>query len=334
MADLTSASTGAGGLGTSAARWALTAAWALGLLSDVLSGAVTPPFGSELLALPFGLVSAIVLTTRGDDALPVGRAFTVAAAAVLSAIGALASGAPLGHTWSFNFAAYVAALLIPRGNVRFGIASGSLIGLLGMAWAVWFEASPTQYLDLLALPLLALAVGGTWRWLLGRIVVREVTYNREVERAAMAAEIADASAAATQAELAEIGVEVGGLLTAISEGHPLDDDLVAEIVLAEADLRDRIRSPDLRDLALRAAIDRARRRGVQVLLLGSSSQAGAVTDALSTALMKAIDAIESGTVTLRAIPPGRQGAISLLRADDETSERLVFAADGRLLARH
>ena len=40
MADLTSAGTGAGGLGTSGARWAVTAVWGLGMLSDVLSGSV------------------------------------------------------------------------------------------------------------------------------------------------------------------------------------------------------------------------------------------------------------------------------------------------------
>ena len=229
MADLTSASTGAGGLGTPAARWALTVTWALGLLSDVLSGAVAAPFGTELLALPFGLVAAVVLTTRGDNALPAARAVVVAAAAAVSAIGALTSGAPLGTTWSFNFAAYVAALLLPRGNIRSGIGGGALIGILGTIWAIRFGASLTQFLDLLALPLLALVVGGTWRWLLGRIVRRELAYRREVERAAVAAEIADASAAATQAELAEIGAEVGGLLTAISAGRSLDDGLVAEI---------------------------------------------------------------------------------------------------------
>lgn len=333
MADLTSASTGAGGLGTPAARWALTVTWALGLVSDVLSGAVAPPFGTELLALPFGLVAAVVLTTRGDDALPAVRAAAVATATVVSAIGALTSGAPLGATWSFNFAAYTAALLLPRGNLRSGIAGGALIGLLGTVWAVRFGASPTQFLDLLALPLLALAVGGTWRGLLGRIVRRELAYHREVERAAVAAEIADASAAATQTELADIGGEVGGLLSAISAGSELDDELVTEIVLAEADLRDRLRSPDLRAPLLRAAIDRARRRGVQVLLLGNPAQEAAVTGALPENLAAAVDAVDSGTVTLRTIPPGRTGAVSVLHADDETQERLLFEADGRLLSR-
>ena len=96
---------------------------------------MAPPFGSELLALPFGLVGAVLLTTRGDDALSGRRARVVAAASVISAVGALASGAPLGHTWSFAFAAYVAALLLPRGNVRSGLVAGSLIALLGAGWA-------------------------------------------------------------------------------------------------------------------------------------------------------------------------------------------------------
>lgn len=333
MADLTSASTGAGGLGTTSARWALTVAWGLGLVSDLLSGAVAPPFGSELLALPFGLVGAIALTTRGDHPLPTRRAVTVAAAAVISAVGALASGAALGPTWSFNFAAYLAALLLPRGNVPAGLVSGSLIALLGLAWGIAFDASVAQFVDLLALPVLGLVVGAIWRWLLGRIVLREVTFNREVERAAMAARIAEASDAAIRAELAEVGADVGGLLSILSEGRPLDDELVARISVAEADLRDRIRSPRLRHATLRAAIDRARRRGVQVLLLGSSSQETAMTGPLAESLVEALDAVGAGTVTLRAIPPGREGEISLLRADEESSERLLFASDGRLLSR-
>ncbi|HMR49212.1 MAG TPA: hypothetical protein PKE40_08085 [Arachnia sp.] len=334
MADLTSAGTGAGGLGTAAARWALTATWGLGALSDIFGGSVAPPFGSELPALLLGLVSAVVLTTRGDDALPVGRGILVAVTAVLSSLGALASSAPLGHNWSFNFAAYATALLIPRGNVYCGLLGGASIGFLGVAWAISSGASAVQFVDLLALPLLALVIGTAWRGLLGRIVVRELTHDRETRRATMAAEAAEASAAATQEELAEIRAEVGATLSALSEGQALDDEFLARIAVIEADLRDRIRSPHLRDDALRAAIDRARRRGVRALLLGSSSQADVLSDALVGSIVEAIDGIDSGTVTLRAIPPGRHGTISLLRADDRTSERLVFDGDGRLLSRH
>lgn len=334
MADLTSASTGAGGLGTPAARWALTATWAFGVASDVLGSALAPPFSSDLLAPPCGLLGALVLTRRGNEPLSTGRAVVVGAAAVISAFGALASDAPLGHTWSFNFAAYLAALLLPRGNVRTGLVSGALIGMLGLGWAIHSEASTSQLIDLLALPLLALVVGGTWRWLLARIVARELTYNRDTERAAMATRIADASAAATQAELTEIGNEVGGLLRAIRDGRQLDDDLLAEISITEADLRDRIRSPNLRDACLRTAIDRARRRGVNVLLLGNSPHQRPVTDALAKSIAESIDAIPSGTVTVRTIRPGRDGVISLVRADDQAKEHLVFAADGHLLTRH
>ncbi len=334
MADLTSVSTGAGGLGTPSARWALLTVWALGVVSDTLRGAVAPPFGSELLALPFGLVSATVLTTRGDDALSSRRAIVVGGAAVISAAGALASGAELGHTWSFNLAAYVVALLLPRGNVRAGLVSGAAIGVLGLAWGIASRASLAQFVDLLALPMLALVVGAVWRGLLGRIVRRELTYNREAERAAMAAQVAEASGVAIRTELAEIATDVGDLLDIIGEGRPLDDELVDAITVAEADVRDRIRSPNLRHSALRAGIDRARRRGVQVQLLGSSSQPSALTDLLAERLVETLDAVDAGTVTVRAIPPGRQGAVSLLRAGEETSERLIFAADGRLLSRH
>ncbi|WP_341730178.1 hypothetical protein [Brooklawnia sp.] len=338
MADLTSASTGAGGLGTSAARWALTATWGLGLASDILSGAVAPPFRSELLALPFGLVAAVALTRRGDNPLPTTSAIAVGTAAVISATGALASGAPLGHTWSFNFAAYLAALLLPRGNIRTGVISSTLIGLLGLSWAVWFGASPSQLIDLLGLPLLAPIVGGIWRWLLVRMVAQELNYHREIRRAAMATTIATDSAAATQAELVEIGGEVGWLLRAIRDGAELDADLAADLRATEADLRDRIRSPNLRDPILRSAINRARRRGVDVRLLGRSTPGTELTQALVHRLADTLDAIAAGTVTLRAIPLGRErlgreGTVSVLSSDEQASHRLVFDADGGLISR-
>lgn len=334
MARLTPSGTGAGGLGTPAARWALAAAWALGVLSDAVGGSVGFPYWNELLALPFGLIGALVLTTRGDQALPPGPATVVAASAVLSATGALMSGSPLDQTWSFNFASYLSALLIPRGNLRSGLLSGLLIVLLGALWALTHDASLAQAFDLLAFPFLALVIGATWRWLLNRIVVRELAHQRDVERAAMAAEIAEASIAATHTELAEIGAEVGGILQAIGDGQWLDDAFATEISVVEAGVRDRIRSPHLRDAALGAAIERARRRGVGVLVLGSSSHERAINDALAASVAEVIDGIDAGAVTMRAIPSGRQGALSVLRTDDTTSERLVFDADGRLLSRH
>ena len=334
MADLTSAGTGAGGLGTSGARWAVTAVWGLGMLSDVLSGSVAPPFGSELLALPFGLVGAVLLTTRGDDALSGGRARVVAAASVISAVGALASGAPLGHTWSFAFAAYVAALLLPRGNVWSGLVAGVLISLCGAGWAVVHGASASQHVDLLALPVLALVVGATWRAMLTRIVVRETTYHRDVERAAVAAEAAATAEAATQAELAQIGTEAEATLRRLHEGHVLDDAFLAEITVVEASVRDQIRSPNLRDVALRAAIERERRRGVRVTVLDSSTPEAPLVGGLAERLAAAMDDVDSGTVTLRVMPRGRRGAVSVLRADEQGHERLVLGADGGLISRH
>jgi len=334
MARLTPASTGGGGLGTPATRWALTAAWALGVLSDAVGGSVGVPYWNELLARPFGLIGALVLTTRGDQALRPGRAAIVAASAVLSATGALMSGAPLTQTWSFYFGSYLTALLIPRGNPRSGLVGGSLIVLLGGFWAHTHGVSVALAFDLLAFPLLALVIGATWRWFLGRIVVRELTHTREVERAAMAAEIAEASIAAIHAELAEIGADVGEILHAIGDGHWLDDEFATEISVVEASVRDRIRSPHLRDASLSAAIERARRRGVGVLVLGSSSHASAIAGTLATSVAEVIDGVGTGAITVRAIPAGRRGAVSVLRADDHTSERLVFDAGGRLLSRH
>lgn len=335
MADLTSASTGAGGLGTRAARRVLIAVWALGMISDLLGQSVAPPFIGEAFALASGLLAAVVLTRPGDQPLTPRLAFLVAGSTLGSAVGALASGAALGQSWSFNFAAYVAALLMPRGNVRAGLCGGAAIALLGLGWLLRHGASVSQGIDLLALPVLASVIGLIWRWLLTRIVAQEVSYHRDTARAVMASEVAEASAAATQAELARIGADARDVLTAIRDGHELDDALRVEISVVEAKLRDQIRSPDLQDVNLRGAVERARRRGVQVRLLGGGAGRSVLGPAVWDSVVEVVDQTDSGTLTLRVIPEGRLGAVSLLRADPRGGdERFVFDETGHLISRH
>lgn len=331
MADLTSAGTGGAGLGLPAARWVLTAVWALGLVSEVLGGVVAPPFGPEVPALALGLVGALVLTTRGDDRLSSRRALLVAAATVASGTAALAADAPLGHTWSFNFAAYTAALLIPRGNVAVGVVAGGLLGAVGLGRALAAEASPGQLVDLLALPLLAVVIGSAWRWALHRIVTRELAHEREAGRAAVMAAVSEAATAAARRELAEIAAEVAPVLGGLRDGVVLDEERVRGIGVVEAEVRDRIRSPAARHPRLVAAVSRARRRGVSVVLLGGA--AGVVGDDLAGAVARLVDDVPDGALTVRLVPPGRDGALSVLVERPGRSERVLFDAAGGVIAR-
>ena len=334
MADITAAGTGAAGLGLPAARWVVATVWTLGLFSDVLGGAVAPPFDTEVLALALGLVGGMLLTAPGDDRLSWGRSLLTTVAVVTSGTAALTSGAALGQTWSFNFAAYIAALLIPRGNVLAGLLGGGLLSLVGLGRAVAADASPAQLIDLLALPVLALVIGTAWRWSLHRVVTRELQHEREADRAAIAASITESATSAARLELAEIRAEVSPVLIRLRDGAVLDDAQVQEVAIVEAEVRDRIRSPRLRHERLRTAIASARRRGVHIVLLGSADASGDVIgDDLAAAVALLTDAIDRGSITIRAVPPGRTGALSVLLDAGDRSERLLFDDAGVVIAR-
>lgn len=331
MGDLTSA--GAGGLGTAAARWALIVAWGMGVLSDAFGGVFQSLLGLPALSAALGLAGAVVLTSRGDRSLSPPASAFVACACVLSAVAALASDAPLGGIWSFNFAAYTAALLLPRGNVLPGTVASISINVLGLAWAVQAGATTAQMVDMLALPFLALFIGAAWRFMLTRVVARELSHDREAARAAMEREAADASIAAIQGELDQIRHEVGPALRAIRDATSLTPELSAGISVVEANLRDRIRSPEFGDPTLRDSIDRARQRGVDVVLLGSSAQEDRIAAPLAAALVEVLEGSESGSVTVRSLPRDRLGCVSVLLAQPGRSERLLLDADGAILAR-
>ena len=181
---------------------------------------------------------------------------------------------------------------------------------------------------------IALVIGTAWRWSLHRVVTRELQHEREADRAAIAASITESATSAARLELAEIRAEVSPVLIRLRDGAVLDDAQVQEVAIVEAEVRDRIRSPRLRHERLRTAIASARRRGVHIVLLGSADASGDVIgDDLAAAVALLTDAIDRGSITIRAVPPGRTGALSVLLDAGDRSERLLFDDAGVVIAR-
>lgn len=332
MADVTSAGTGGAGLGTPAARWALIGVWLLGVTSGLLEGRLLPPTTLDVLAYLLALGGSILLTSRGGHLLAGGHVLGVVAASLTSAALVLAAGGHTGEVWLVNFASYLLALMIARGNVRAGTLAGVLLLALVVGWPA--EAGHTVA-EAIAHPVIALLVGGIWRMVLHAIVTREREHRELGPRAELEARAADEAAARNRHELQEISVDVVPLLRAIQHGAPIDEQLARTLTVTEASIRDRIRSPWLQHPTLNRAVTGARRRGVPVLLLGESAGGeGAVDDVLAAALGGLVAPVTEGSVTVRAIPAGRGPVASVLVEDHRGTVRTVLAADGTVLERH
>lgn len=334
MADVTAAGSGGAGLGTRAARWALGGVWLLGIVAGALEGVFADPRPVLLAGYAIALVTAYVLTTPGDRTLDAPRAWTVIACSLVTAWALFASGPPVERIWLFDFVSYLVALLLARGNVVVaGAGAAALIGS-GLGWAIAVGGSSAAATALVTAPLLALAVGIVWRLALRRIVARERFHRTAAARSALRDELANDAAAADRHELAEIRDAVEPLLAALAGGEAIDDRAGRELAVVEAGIRDRIRSPWVLRPDLTAMIAERRGAGVDVLLLGERPGVReAIHDGLADALRDLVSRARRGSVTIHAMPPGRDASASVLLDDGETVVRHLLSDEGVELSR-
>lgn len=320
MADLTSAGTAAGGLGTPLARWSFVVVWAGGSVAMLVDGTLAAAPLPWTLALPMSLVGAFLLTTPGARPLPLSRAAWLPAIALLVATVAFASADEVGDLTALNFAAYLVAFQIPRGNLVTGAVGSALLIGASVAWALPRQPTPAALAGLLGIPLGCVVAAVVWRLVLHWIVRSERAHRSAAALSAERAEAAAEAVAASRAELAAITELAVPVLGRVADGATVDAELRAEAAHAEASIRDRIRVPHLQLPALVAEIDRLRRQGVSVVLLGESSDPDQLIDPrLADACRTVIAPVTRGRVTIRTFPANRTAAMSVVvQTDDET----------------
>lgn len=331
MADVTAAGTGATGLGAPAARWALGFSWLLSIVWGGVEGSLVAPGAFDLLPYLTLFVGGVLLTTPGDQPLGVPRALGVAACSLATVGFVLATLETAADTWLGNLGFYLVALQIARGNIVIG-GVGAVLGLSGgLVWGFSRGAPAEAIADLLAVPVIAVIAGLTWRPVLRRAVSLERSHRSEAARAARETAAAIEAAEANRAELAEIRQHVEPLLRRIADGEPLDS-LRRDLEVTEGGIRDRIRTPGLQHPALTAAIADRRHHGIQVVLLGDGETE--LQPGLLQTLTELVQAATEGRVTVRVMPPDRGAAASVVHEQAGRLERTVLGPDGSVLARH
>ncbi|MGW6693502.1 hypothetical protein ACWF62_06995 [Rhodococcus sp. NPDC054953] len=157
--------------------------------------------------------------------------------------------------------------------------------------------------------------------------------ERESDRAADEA-MTEAATAERDRQLRALDASARPVLEAAAAGTAFDEDARLRCIVLKEQLRDTLRAPVFADdEPLRRATAAARHRGTRVILLDDGGLTDdTLTDRVRVALVDELDATAGGTLTARALPPGRDTVATIVVEEGERVRRLEFDAAGAVRA--
>ena len=315
------------GLSSPAARWIMVLVWCTGVLHGALLGefSASGPWG--VVAYVAALVAAILLTIRQPGPLPTVFALLIVACSSCAVLVVLVQYAGPDTVWLLKFSSYVVALSIPRGNPVIGGLGGLLIVGLGVSWAVDLQTDLDDVLAMLANPVMAPIAGFIWLFVTRRFVGREQSTRRAAAEAEARQRVAAEVLEGFRGDLAEIQSVVKRPLERIVAGVAIDDEERTRVRIAEARVRDGIRAPQLREPRLDAAIAEARGRGVEVVVLGEPDRNRNLQPETAAAIASLVATPGVVRITVRSLPPGRRGEVSVVLEGGADSRSVVLPSE-------
>jgi len=322
---------GAAGFDLPVARWTLVFVWATGVVHGVTTGTFSAQGVLGVVAYGANLLICLILTSGHAGPLRRWQSLLLLALTAVVDVIVLIQVTDTAQPWLLQYTSYLVVMAIPRGNVRTGVVGGALMLTLTLWWAIGSGAD-AEHLTFALNPVIAVLVGLLWLSFLRRTVAREIRAESVAEHARNETKAAEAAERVYRAELGRIDTIASPVLRFIAEGRPVDAAARHDLAVTEATVRDRIRVPQLQDPVLIAAIERARRRDVTVVLIGEPDVGSMIGLGQADRLAREVDRVRSGTVTIRALPPGRADAVTLVaRSDEGEVHRYVVPAAGRPL---
>lgn len=174
------------------------------------------------------------------------------------------------------------------GAIAFDLLGLTVLGRYGTAWVTmavlvaacigWAVLGDRPVLDgvgLIVRHIATLAVGTALAASLRRSNAASSAFRAVQRRRRMEEDVARARASARRGAVEQVLEQAGPMLRAIAQGRNLTAEDRTQMMVLEGALRDQIRTPRLNASELRAVVDTARRRGVNVLLLDEAEQATA-----------------------------------------------------------
>lgn len=329
MASLEGRNASASGLSTPAARWIMVLVWCSGVLQEFLQSGFSATGTIGISAYLATLCSVVIVTSRRPGPLSVPRAWLLVACAMFVAIVVLWQHEDSGSLWLLRFALYAVALAIPRGNSVIAGIGGVLLVALSAIWLLQTNVDADVVLGNLGNSITSPIVGYIWLFVIRRFVGQEQKARRSAAEAE-SREMATALAAdAFRDDLYSIRALVQGPIENISEGRQIDDAARLRIRVVEARVRDGIRAPQLRDHGLDEAIADARSRGVEIVVLGERNGHKRLGSDLARDIRELISDVTLDRVTLRALPPGREGDVSVVLERGDSSQFILLPDTSR-----
>lgn len=276
--------------------------------------------------------AAVVLATAGTGQFPRLLTVVVVGAGVLVTIlveAALPIAGGLGYAgWHFGAVTWLAFFLAFRGRVAAAWILLALMFAVTVVWTVAVGRGPLDAVDLCIRHAGTLLMATLFRVLLTRGARRiDAVRDERLARAAVAA------ASATEIEergrqAAQLAADARPVLARIARGDYLDATSRREFTLVEASLRDALRGRELATPAIAAAAGIARSRGAEVVLLDDRAEELSAADAalIEAAVVRELESLVDGRLTVRLLPAGRELVATLVRDDRDGRSRRDFAS--------
>ncbi|WP_248490678.1 hypothetical protein [Tsukamurella sp. PLM1] len=285
------------------------------------------PQAAGVLAI---LAGALALIRAPGDPLPWRWTALVAAAgpgAALTVFPFLPADPALAlSTWPIGAGAGLTSYLAVRGRTATTWLSVAMTAAVVVAWAVDRGHGALDGV-LRCLPSATVTLTATFFALTLRPVATQTFRMRARTTERRAAEAgAETAREIRRRQRAFLDREARPMLERLATGMPLTAPEQLECRMVEARLRDSVRAPGLLSPRVAIAAEQARRRGVEVVLLddgGLRDLAPAAAEAVRDRIADAVESARAGSVTARAVPPGRAlAATVLLRSPDGATERI------------
>lgn len=288
----------------------------------------------------FFAAGAVLIVEAPGDPLPVPTTLVSAVLAVAGVSASLFSlPFPLTHVMQtgppMGASVIVLAFVAVRGRPLAAWLASIAISVVAAGWA-HVAIGDAMWGLAVTLPGYAIMIMGSLFSLMLRPMARQLYALREANERRAALDAAAAAAADVRdRRLAALDERARPILTRIAERREFSAEEVAAARLIEAQLRDSIRASDLDVPEVRDAAWRARRRGVKVVLLDdgglsvlADDDAARARESLGTAVAELLEDAESGRVTVRIHPPGRETLASVGIDTDDQVELVEFTTTG------
>ncbi len=278
------------------------------------------------------VTSATILGSwPGDHPMSVrGSAAVVAAAVVTAGLVAwqLPRDRPPGYeAWFVGADSFLFLLLALRGRAGWAWSGMALVSVVVVLWSATIGPGLGVGVNLAARNSATLLVGTLFAVGLARTATRIASF-REAERLHLAEKTsAEASLAERRRHVVRLKQATGDLLRTIARGEELTASERVECVVVEGALRDGARATSLSVEPVVSAAAAARRRGVEVVLLDdrvNTPLPAAVGREVVAWIARGLDDAQTGAVTARVLPDGREALATLVTRSGDGSVTRTF----------